>query len=108
MDVNDKQILLAEHLNQFRAWTHEALATAISRTRREHGCLHHIDGMFDDGTEFHMEFNVFWDDRQGGNIRVCGDITTAPQRPLFGVLPVYTSDATDDFIMAPDGTFVGE
>lgn len=108
MDADDKQLLLAEYLAQFRAWTYDALAAAIDHTRKEHGCLHHIEGVFDDGTEYQMEFNVFWDDRRGGNVRVCGDITAEPQRPLLGFLPVYTSDATDSFIMAPDGTFVGE
>ena len=57
--------------------------------------------MFDDGTEYQMEFNVFWVDKRGGNVRVCGDITAAQQRPLFGFIPVYTSDATDSFIIAP-------
>ncbi len=108
MNADDKQLLLAEHLTQFRTWTYDALVAEIDRTRKEHDCLHHIEGVFDDGTPYQMEFNVFWDDKRGGNVRVLGDITAEPQRPLFGFLPVYTSDATDSFIMAPDGTFIDE
>jgi|CXWL01.1.fsa_nt_gi hypothetical protein len=108
MDADDKRLLLAEHIARFRTWTYAALAAEIDRTCKEHDCLHHIEGVSDDGTEYQMEFNVFWDDKRGGNVRVCGDITTVPQRPLLGFLPVYTSDATDSFVMSPDGSFVGE
>lgn len=107
MDTDDKQLLLAEHLAEFRNWTYDVLVLEIDRTRKAHDCLRHTEGVFDDGTEYQIEFNVFWDDKRGGNVRVCADITTAPQRPLLGFLPVYTPDATDSFIMAPDGTFVG-
>lgn len=61
-----------------------------------------------DASEYHLEFNVFWDDRRGGNVRVCGDITTPPQAPFRPILPIQTPDATDSFIMAPDGRFIGE
>jgi hypothetical protein len=108
MDAEQKQLLLAEYLARFRMWTYEALAAEIDRTRQENDCLYHIEGGFGDGPVYQMELNVLWDDNRGGNIRVLGDITTEPQRPLLGFLPVYTSDASDSFIMAPDGTFVGE
>jgi len=108
MDPNDKRLLLAEHLDAFRKWTYESLVAEIDRTRDEHDCLRHVEGVCEDGTEYQMEFNVFWDDRRGGNVRVCADLTSAPARPLLYVLPIYTSDVTDSFIMRPDGSFVGE
>jgi hypothetical protein len=108
MNTDEKQFLLAEHLDEFRKWTYEALVEEIDRTKKEHDCLRHIEGVYDDGTEYQMEFNVFWDGKRGGDVRVCGDITTAPQNPALGFVPVYTSDATDSFIMTPDGRFVGE
>ena len=108
MDTDDKHLLLAEHLAEFRAWSYDALAAEIDRTRKEHDCLYHTEGVFDDGTEWQMEFNVFWDDKRGGDVRVCGDISTEPQRRLLRILPIYLPDVTDSFIMAPDGSFVGE
>lgn len=108
MDADDKRLLLAEHLDRFRSWSYGSLAAAIDRTREAHDCLGNVDGVFEDGTEYHMEFNVFWDDRRGGNVRVCADITTAPQRLALGFLPLFMPDATDSFIMAPDGSFIGE
>jgi hypothetical protein len=108
MNTDDKRRILTAQLARFRTWSYDELAAAIERTRREHGCLHYVDGVFDDGTEYHLEFNVFWDDKRGGNVRVCGDLTTAPRRPWLGLLPVLTPDVNDDFIMARDGSFVGE
>lgn len=108
MDADDKWMLLAEHLSEFRARTYDALVAEIDRTRKTHDCLRHMEGVFDDGTEYQLEFNVFWDDERGGKVRVCADITTAPQRPMFGSIPVFTPDATDSFVMAPDGTFIDD
>ena len=68
MDADDKQLLLAEHLARFRVWTYDILAAEIDRTCKDHDCLQHIEGVFDDGTEYQIEFNVFWDDKRGGNV----------------------------------------
>jgi hypothetical protein len=108
MDADDKRLILAEHLDRFRKWSYATLAAEVDRTRMAHDCLATLDGLFDDGTEYHLEFNVFWDDRRGGNVRVCGDITTPPQAPFRPILPIQTPDATDSFIMAQDGRFIGE
>lgn len=108
MDADDKRLILAEHLDRFRQWTYESLAAEIERTGQEHDCLTTYDGVFDDGTEYHLELNVFWDDRRGGNVRVCADITTPPKTLLKQILPIHTPDASDSFIMTSDGRFVGE
>ena len=108
MNSDDKRTVLAEHLAEFRDWSYESLAAEIDRTRKAHDCLRHTEGVFDDGTEYQLEFNVCWDDKRGGDVRVFGDISTEPQRRLLWILPIYLSDFTDSFIMAPDGSFVGE
>jgi len=108
MDSDDKRLLLLEHLEPFRNWSYESLIEAVYRTQAEHDCLKHVETTYADGTECQIEINVFWDDRPRGDVRVCADITTSPQRPLIGLLPVFTPDATDSFIMGPDGRFVGE
>ena len=108
MDIDDKRLLLREQLDQFRHWSYDELACEINRTSRKHDCLRCVVGVFSDGTEYQMEFTVCWDGRKDGAIRVMGDLTAAPQRPLFGFLPIFSSDVTDDHIMRRDGTFVGE
>ena len=108
MNTDEKRFLLAKHLEAFRLWTYESLSAEIDRTRHEHDCLQHLQGVHSDGTEYQLEFNVVWDDRKDGDLRVCGDLATIPQQPLLGFIPVYSPDVTDSFIMRRDGTFVGE
>ncbi len=106
MDIDDKRLQLAKHMEEFRCWTYDSLATQIDRTRRDNECLRYLQGVFDDGTEYQIEFNVFWDDQRDGDLRVCGDLTCSPQRGLLGFLPIFVPDVTDSFIMRRDGTFV--
>lgn len=108
MTLTEKQQLLASHMATFRAWPYEALAKEIVRTAKEHDCLCHVEGTWDDGTEWQIEINIFWDDGKGGDVRVIADITTFNPNSGHSFLPIQTSDAADSFIMAPDGTFVGE
>lgn len=51
---------------------------------------------------------MFWDDKPNGAVRVFGDLSLHPQKPLLGSIPICTPDVTDSFIMSPDGNFVGE
>jgi hypothetical protein len=52
------------------------------------------------GNNYQIEIQAFWDDKPGGNIRVRGSIDDGGWSSL---LPL-----TSDFIMAADGSFVGE
>jgi hypothetical protein len=49
-----------------------------------------------------LETQVFWDDREKTNLRVIVDVWDPAKRVSIG------SIAKDDFIRAPDGSFVGE
>jgi hypothetical protein len=52
------------------------------------------------GTTYQIEVEAFWDDEEGGNLRVCVAIDggeVSAYRPI-----------SSDFIIAPDGSFVGE
>lgn len=100
--------VLADHLAKFRVRTYDDLAREIEHTGREHDCLAHFEGTAEDGTPYQIELNVFWDDQPKGNIRVAGDITVEPQKRLLGFLPIFRPNLNDDFIIAPDGSFVGE
>lgn len=53
-----------------------------------------------DGTECCIEINAFWDDKPDGDIRVVFSIDDGKWRAFVPV--------TDSFIIAPDGSFVGE
>ena len=108
MSQDEKTAMLAEHLAKFRAWSYTQLAERVERDRREHDCLEHVEASASDGTQVQMEFNVCWDDRPGGDVRVFGDLCASPQKPLLGFIPIFTPDVTDSFIMRPDWTFVEE
>lgn len=52
------------------------------------------------GTEYQVEIEAVWDDRPGHNLRVLMSIDDGGLRAF--------APMTDDFIVAPDGGFVGE
>lgn len=54
-----------------------------------------------DGKTLGLETQVFWDDRERRNLRVMVDVWDPSKR-------VSRSIEKDDFIRAPDGSFVGE
>jgi len=98
MNTEDKNLVLLEHLDEFRRWPYERLSAQIKA-----GILSSAGGVFPDGTEYQVEINVFWDGKPGGDIRVIGDLTTNPSLFLIG-----RPDVVSDFIKRPDGSFVGE
>ena len=53
-----------------------------------------------DSREYEIESNVFWDSRKGGDVRVIVAIDDGG--------PSFIAPTTEDFIKAPDGSFVGE
>lgn len=102
------RLVLSEHLDRFRGWSHKKFEAEIDRIRLGHDCLKTFEGAFDDQTEDHLEFNVFWDNQNTGDVRVCGDSTISPQRVAHGFLPMCVPDAADSLIMSRDSSFVGE
>jgi len=55
-----------------------------------------------DGKRLILETQIFWDDRKRQNLRVLVDVWDPAKRVSLG------SITKDDFIRAPDGSFVGE
>lgn len=106
MDHEEKRRVLAERLAEFRSWSYDALVAKIEYTLIC-DCLEHFEETYSNGTGYQMEFNVFWDGEEGGNVRVFGDLNANRHLPIPGT-GVYTSQVPDSFIMAPDGSFVGE
>ena len=95
--------ILSEHLNQYRSWSYSQLVKYVDK-----GYLKTAEGTAPDGTDYQMDFQVFWDDEPLGNIRVIGSFWAEPKRPLLGFIPIYTPDATNCFIMCPDGKLIDE
>lgn len=108
MTKTEMHQVLSTHLAKFRNWSYAELSRAVEETRRNHDCLENLEETAPDGTEYHIEVNVFWNDKPNQEVLVCGDLSAEPQRPLWGFIPIYTPDVTDSFVMAPDGRFLFE
>jgi hypothetical protein len=52
------------------------------------------------GSWYQVELQAFWDDKPAGNLRVIGAIDDGGWRAFVPL--------SDDFILAPDGSFVDE
>ncbi len=52
------------------------------------------------GVKYQLEFEAFWDGGKGGPVRVMGNIDDMGRRAF--------APLSESFIMAPDGSFVGE
>ena len=93
MSCEVARLLIAEKIKELRKLTYGELLKFMKRPT-----VYAAKGP--DGKEYCLEVEVFWDSKKGGNLRVlvCGDASGFDAfRP-----------ETDDFILAPDGTCVGE
>jgi hypothetical protein len=108
MSKDGMRKILSEHLAKFRTWSYAQLAERVERDRQMHDCLEVVEGTAPDGTQYQMEFQAMWDSKPHGDVRVFGDLSAVPHKPLLGFIPIYVSDVTDSFIISPDGRFVGE
>ena len=52
------------------------------------------------GKKYQLEFQAVWDDKKGGNLRVIGSIDDGGIKSFAPI--------TYDFVMTPDGEFVGD
>lgn len=97
--------ILKEHLASYRNMPHHELAARIESPN--HG-LDVIEGAASDGTLYSIETNILWDDRTKRHIRVIADLSTGTRGFLLGFIPAFSSDVSDEFILTPDGMFLGE
>jgi hypothetical protein len=88
-----ERALLRAYLATFRARSYGDLVTLMDTP-------HVAEERDASGTTYQLQASVFWDDEPGGNIRVLASLSGGGWRDF---LPLC-----EDFIMAPDGTFVGE
>ena len=81
---------------QLRQWRKRSWA----QLREEVSQSHRFEVTGESGTWYQIEVQVFWDDKPNGAIRVMASIDNGGWRALVPL--------NDDFILAPDGTFVDE
>ncbi len=84
---------MKSHLETYRRRTYADLVTLIDEVQ-----VAQLTGP--SSAEYTVEINITWDDRAGGDIRVMASIDDGGWRAFIPLC--------EDFIMAPDGSFVGE
>lgn len=94
MDTREARELLRQHLARFRARTYGEL---VQRVGAEPEVLE-ANGA--SGTRYQLEFEVLWDNAARGDLRVLGGIDDGGLRSFVPLC--------DSFILASDGSFVGE
>jgi hypothetical protein len=93
MDKREAMAILDAHLARFRLRPYQELLKLLDGEE-------HLDAVGESGTVYQLEFNVFWDDKPGGNLRVMGSIDDGGIRACCPL--------TRDFVIAPDGRLIGE
>lgn len=94
MNKSEATAILKHHIGQYRAKSYEKLITLVGNVQ-----VYEAEGI--SGARYTLEFDVVWDDEPNGDIRVIGAIDDGTLRNAFAPL-------SDDFILTPDGRFVGE
>ncbi len=93
MDKERARVVLARALQPYRAKSYAELRGLIGQVD-----AHEVANP--DGPDFQVEIEAFWDHRPDGNICVSGGVDDGGWSAF--------SPPCDDFIVAPDGSFVGE
>lgn len=93
MDKTEALQLLEQTLTGYRDRTYAELQELIAEPE-----VREVVGP--SGAKYQIEVQSFWDDGRGGNLRVLGAIDDGGWRAF--------SPLCSDFIMAPDGSFIGE
>ena len=95
MDEVEAKEILAQHIERCRGMSHADLQRFIKDEE-------HLEVKGESGVMYQVEVQTLWDDRQqGGNLRVMVSIDDG--RGWRAIKPL-----TNGFIIAPDGSFVGE
>jgi hypothetical protein len=94
MDSTEARALAERRLEQLRTLSYDELVARFLN-RDEGG---EIGGP--SGTRYQLEVRAFWDDKEARHLRVRAAIDDGGWRAF---MPLIT-----DFIIGPDGTFVGE
>jgi hypothetical protein len=94
MDKHEAQRILARRIEELRTEPHNLLK---SRWLGQPDCEQVVA---DSGVEYQVEIEAFWDDQAAGHLRLVASIDDGGWRALAPI--------TDGFVVAPDGSFIGE
>jgi hypothetical protein len=94
MDKEEARGILAQQIARLRQLSHGDLQRYVKDEE-------HMEVKGESGAEYQVEVQSLWDEgRPGGNLRVMVSIDDGGLRAIFPL--------SEDFIIAPDGSFVGE
>ena len=85
--------LLNDELETLKTRPYSFFAQSVNRTT-------HKKIIGQDGANYQIEIEVFWDNRRGGDIRVLGSVDDGQIRA--------SAPLTEDFVITPAGAFVGK
>jgi len=94
MDKSEATKILQWHISRYRAKPYAELVRLIGNAQ-----VHVTTSV--SGTKYTLEFDVLRDSDPDGDIRVIGEIDD-------GTFPSSFWPLCDDFILSPDGKFVGK
>lgn len=94
MKITEAKRLIAEELETYKSKEYQELARMI------HSVPITYELKSDDGANYQVEIQAFWDDEPNGNIRISCSIDDSGWRSL--------SPVTDDFIKSPQNRFIDE
>ncbi len=93
MDKDEARQILSRHLAGYRSRTHADLVRLL-------GAVDVAEIAGPSGAKYQIEVEVFWDDKTKRSLRVLASIDDGGWRSL--------APLCESFILAPDGSFVGE
>lgn len=95
MSTQEAAAILAEQISVYRKKPYKELSDRVG--------LPPFTGVTknEDESAYYWDIEVFWDDGRESNVRVVANISDG--NGLSAYFPM-----TDDFIMTPDGDFIGE
>jgi hypothetical protein len=93
MDNREAEVVLRGHLDGYRQRAYSELVRLRGKAQTAQ-----LQGA--SGTSYQVEVEIHWDAKPGGAVRVLGSIDDGGVRSLRPI--------SQDFILSPDGTFLGE
>ena len=108
MNKREAKAILAEQVARLRRQSYSELRRYISKERFRIGPISFGGGenvealevTGESGAEYQLEIGAVWDDRPDGDLRIIVSIDDGGLRAF--------APLTESFIIAPDGSFVGE
>jgi hypothetical protein len=93
MDTAEAKVVIADRLATLRSQTRAKLEQRV-------GDPEHAEIVAPSGATYQVETQAMWDDTKNGNLRVMVSVDDGGWRSI--------APLSDDFIVAPDGSFIGE